>query len=233
METFSAILCVIALICYLCFGWWQPAIAGALVNLLAQFYELGSGRQKNITTMIVAVVSGWILAGPLGLRWWQSIAVCLCVESFLMSIGGIILVIKSMPKTDQKMPIWAFGIVSVVCVVAIGFCIYQGTIINNREITLNSQKAEIEWLKKSGMNKNSEIAELQKAVEFYEENVVIITSSGGKYHRYGCSAIKGRNIYPIYLEEAEEDGFSPCSICNPITSKGMSEKEILEKWANS
>ena len=46
-----------------------------------------------------------------------------------------------------------------------------------------------------------------------KNNSVYITDSGSKYHREWCSYLKSKNI--IDKDEAIEQGYEPCSRCNP------------------
>lgn len=43
---------------------------------------------------------------------------------------------------------------------------------------------------------------------------VYVTKSGSKYHKYGCSSIKGREVMKISIQDAQKK-YSPCLICNP------------------
>jgi hypothetical protein len=36
-----------------------------------------------------------------------------------------------------------------------------------------------------------------------------------RYHLEGCAIIKGQDAEPIPYEQATEDGFMPCSLCEP------------------
>jgi len=54
----------------------------------------------------------------------------------------------------------------------------------------------------------------QEAANKAENPIVYITRTGKRYHREGCSALKGSKI-PITLKEACERGYSPCSLCDP------------------
>lgn len=47
-------------------------------------------------------------------------------------------------------------------------------------------------------------------------SVVYVTSSGKKYHRAECTYVEGKdNLIEMTREEAEEEGYEPCSVCNP------------------
>ena len=43
---------------------------------------------------------------------------------------------------------------------------------------------------------------------------VYITDTGKKYHRSGCRYLKDSK-HAISLEKAKQNGYSPCSVCNP------------------
>ena len=47
-----------------------------------------------------------------------------------------------------------------------------------------------------------------------KEITVYITKTGAKYHRSGCRYLSKSKI-SISLENAKEQGYSPCSVCNP------------------
>lgn len=44
--------------------------------------------------------------------------------------------------------------------------------------------------------------------------VVYVTRTGSKYHRGSCSYLSSSKI-EIDLDDAKDDGYSPCSKCNP------------------
>ena len=44
--------------------------------------------------------------------------------------------------------------------------------------------------------------------------IVYRTPSGGRYHRATCGYVKGKEI-PLSLAKAEEQGLTPCRVCNP------------------
>lgn len=48
------------------------------------------------------------------------------------------------------------------------------------------------------------------------DTIVYRTASGSKYHKEGCSSLKGNGI-EITLAEAVEKGLEPCTKCNPPT----------------
>ena len=44
--------------------------------------------------------------------------------------------------------------------------------------------------------------------------VVYVTKTGEKYHEDGCRYLKKSKI-EISLEDAVDEGYEPCSVCNP------------------
>lgn len=45
-------------------------------------------------------------------------------------------------------------------------------------------------------------------------NSVYVTKSGEKYHNIDCYSISGREVFALDLEDAIEDGYTACKICN-------------------
>lgn len=48
---------------------------------------------------------------------------------------------------------------------------------------------------------------------FYHSGAVIVTTTGSKYHHYGCPHLDGRDFYIFNIENAEYQGYSPCLDC--------------------
>lgn len=47
-----------------------------------------------------------------------------------------------------------------------------------------------------------------------EGTLVYITTSGKKYHKWGCQYINGKtNLIDMYISEAQEKGYTACSVC--------------------
>jgi competence protein ComEC len=83
----------------------------------------------------------------------------------------------------------------------------QGTIIatsDGKNITFHCEKSDL--------NSTNSLKE-EKSVNNDEQNVYI-TESGTKYHRKDCSFLNKSKI-AIDLEDAKEQGYEPCSKCNP------------------
>ena len=49
-----------------------------------------------------------------------------------------------------------------------------------------------------------------------DEIIVYITQSGSKYHTEECSHLSSSKI-PITLSQAKQQGYEPCSVCDPPT----------------
>jgi hypothetical protein len=54
-----------------------------------------------------------------------------------------------------------------------------------------------------------------------EAQTVYITKSGQKYHSANCRHIRNSGN-PISLSKAQDQGYTPCSLCQPLTTKGDS-----------
>lgn len=65
----------------------------------------------------------------------------------------------------------------------------------------------------SNASQNNEILSTSEAPDSY----VFVTPSGSKYHKDGCQYINGRYDLSYFenADEAEANGYSPCSVCNP------------------
>ena len=54
---------------------------------------------------------------------------------------------------------------------------------------------------------------MKNELDFYENNAVIVTIDGEKYHKHTCQYILGKNYYIYNIEAAEHYGYEPCDIC--------------------
>lgn len=65
-------------------------------------------------------------------------------------------------------------------------------------------------------NKETESSEIQKveSTDIGKEVVIVYcTETGTKYHKENCIHLKSK--YELTIEEAEERGLTPCSVCQP------------------
>jgi uncharacterized protein YlaI len=53
----------------------------------------------------------------------------------------------------------------------------------------------------------------QTELAFWNDNAVICTTEGNKWHHYGCGHIAGRNFYIFNTEYAKYLGYTPCLDC--------------------
>lgn len=53
----------------------------------------------------------------------------------------------------------------------------------------------------------------EEILGFYEQNAVICTTEGYRYHRYGCGHLQGHNYYIFNTEYAKSMGYTPCLDC--------------------
>lgn len=58
-----------------------------------------------------------------------------------------------------------------------------------------------------------DMADLLTVVDLTEE--VLVVDLRPRYHLARCEHLEGREVVPIPVNEAREDGFTPCSLCRP------------------
>lgn len=85
---------------------------------------------------------------------------------------------------------------------------------------LKSNEA-IDVLSSQYMEVSGENLTLKSEVDFWSGNFVLITQSGSKYHRYGCSYAKNSNAI-VSFSQAESRGYTACSHCNPEKNQCIS-----------
>ena len=54
---------------------------------------------------------------------------------------------------------------------------------------------------------------MQKELAFWDNNAVLCTTEGKKYHHYGCGHLEGRGGYIFNIEYAKSLGYTPCLDC--------------------
>jgi hypothetical protein len=47
------------------------------------------------------------------------------------------------------------------------------------------------------------------------KETVYVTDGGKRYHRVGCRSVKKRGKVAITVKQAREQGYTPCSVCDP------------------
>lgn len=104
-------------------------------------------------------------------------------------------------------------------------------------------KEAISTLSAQYMESIDENAALMDEVSFWNENLVLITESGSKYHKYGCSYAKNCTKI-LSIEKAEARGYSACTYCAPrkhatgtLTVIGddaeITMEDFARKWLNN
>lgn len=69
----------------------------------------------------------------------------------------------------------------------------------------------VETTETSTIAEHTTVAETTTADQ--QQETVYITKSGKKYHKSDCFYIAGRDTASVTVEEAEQQGYSPCSVC--------------------
>lgn len=120
-------------------------------------------------------------------------------------------------------------IISICCNIILGGLYYNFYTQYEKEVTevskaqrsvelLRSQlKIANEQLKHAQDNADellSQNLDLRDECNFFDENAVIVTTEGRKYHTYACWHWSGHNIYIYNIENAEAMGYTPCLDCH-------------------
>lgn len=71
-----------------------------------------------------------------------------------------------------------------------------------------------------GCSSNKDAADLMDSTA----SVVYVTGSGTKYHRTGCRHLS-QSSHPLTLQDALNNHYSPCSVCDPGEPKSEPESE--------
>lgn len=86
-------------------------------------------------------------------------------------------------------------------------------------VLLLSSCAPSDIVSAGGVVVRGEIPKPTNIASYYsKENIVYVTKSGKKYHKDGCRFLKSSKII-ISLEQAQEEGLTPCTECFGETSK--------------
>lgn len=92
---------------------------------------------------------------------------------------------------------------------------YQDIIIDSKDIIAElkseNQKLSEEYVKNL-LGRLSDF-DYNKKPNFLDDSLVLITPTGGKYHRYDCQYVTSdSSLYTI--EQANSEGYEPCSVCH-------------------
>lgn len=61
----------------------------------------------------------------------------------------------------------------------------------------------------------------------YSQQTVFVTNTGAKYHRDGCQYLRHSKI-AIHIDSASGSGYSPCSVCKPVSS-GTIQRSVSDR----
>lgn len=61
-----------------------------------------------------------------------------------------------------------------------------------------------------------DMADLLVIIDLTDE--VLVVDLRPRYHLSGCTHLRGREAIPLPVNEAREDGFTPCALCQPDTA---------------
>ena len=67
-----------------------------------------------------------------------------------------------------------------------------------------------------------EVTDLLVVVDLRDE--VLVVDEHPRYHLAGCRWLGGRETFPLPLDEARTDGFTPCAWCEPDRTLAQRER---------
>lgn len=100
----------------------------------------------------------------------------------------------------------SLNILFIAIVILITFCITKNYYKTNSENTTLNRHQTI----------NSETTSEITSILVHDatsDETVYITKSGTKYHKQNCYYIKNSNVLSLTVEQAEQQGYSPCAVC--------------------
>ena len=111
---------------------------------------------------------------------------------------------------------------------SISICANIYFVVSNMYILNLNKKLESEINRKNVEFQDSQtkIRDLEEDLDFYENNAVIVTENGEKYHKYNCQYIQGKSYYIYNVEAAQAYGYSPCEVC----FKEQDDTESMIEW---
>lgn len=91
--------------------------------------------------------------------------------------------------------------------------------ISRKDEIIQDKEQEISEQKQRRVQSEREMLLMSDELEFWREYAVIVTTTGEKYHTYGCQYIYGRNFWIYNIDAAIQRGYESCSVCNPPTNR--------------
>lgn len=100
----------------------------------------------------------------------------------------------------------------------VGLNVYQYATHQSTELALNSEiqssEKSLASYKESYIAVSSLNEEMRTELYFWSNSAVICTTTGAKYHHYGCEHLKDvKSIYIYNVENAKAQGYTPCLDC--------------------
>lgn len=126
-------------------------------------------------------------------------------------------------EQQQPKKAWKKFFIILVCAVPWVLCAVMGYRMMQMKHTSQAQQEKITQLEVTVQDKSTAMASYQTRVagyrqelRFWEDNAVIVTKYGERYHTYGCRyTTSGMDITIYNVESAVRRGYEPCSVCNP------------------
>jgi hypothetical protein len=72
-----------------------------------------------------------------------------------------------------------------------------------------------------------EVTDLLLIVDLRDE--ILVVDEHPRYHLPGCTSLSGRETFPLPVDEARTDGFTPCGLCEP--DRHLAEAERARRAA--
>lgn len=118
---------------------------------------------------------------------------------------------------DKKLRIYVILRAVVLCIViTLLFVYHDNEITNSYEIGYYNgyNDGESDGYNDGYKDGTASYRNLKDKYDFYYNNAVIVTTTGKKYHRYGCYHIRNCSYYIYNIELAEYKGYTPCLDCH-------------------
>lgn len=144
---------------------------------------------------------------------------CLKGQSDLLYSGARARELEKQPKSARTRLVIVCA-TSVLCIALAAMCLILH--FNNRELVEENTRLTnhqetlrkgIYSLREQLDEANRDYYDLSEEIEFWRDYAVITTTTGSKYHAYGCPHIEGREFYIYNIDNAIYKGYSPCLDC--------------------
>ena len=122
---------------------------------------------------------------------------------------------KNVPKKTHphKSVIFLFIVLAILLVISVSVIISQRRYTNQLKSNVEYYKERLKEKDDTISNLKNDVRSMKNELNFYENNAVIVTINGQKYHKHTCQYIVGKNYYIYNIAAAEHYGYEPCDIC--------------------